>query len=143
MKKRFKYLALQEARRNGAFGHYLTMPVTDKTRTAIIGGRLAFLRTEAELSQQDVCEIIGVAKTTYSGYELGQHEPTCETICRLAELYKIDTDFILGKGFVDPNSEEVMEHYLQCKGYEDLEMKSLAESMALIAAEQAEAEKEE
>lgn len=143
MKRRFKYLALQEAKRNGAFGDYLTMPATDKTRTAIIGKRLAFLRAEAQLSQQDVCEIIGVAKTSYSGYELGQHEPTCEIICRLAELYKIETDFILGLGCVDPDSEEIMEHYLKCKGYEDLEMTSLAESMALIAVKQAEIEKEE
>lgn len=135
MKKRFKYLALQEARQSGAFGHYLVMPVSDKTRTEIIGKRLAFLRAEAQLSQQDVCEIIGVAKTTYSGYELGQHAPTCETICRLAELYKIDTGFILGAGFNDPNSEEIMEHYLRCKGYDDLDMRSIAESMSVINAE--------
>ena len=68
MKKRFKYLALREAKNTGAFGHYLTMPVTDKTRTLIIGERLGYLRETAGLSQQDVCEIIGVAKTTYSGY---------------------------------------------------------------------------
>ena len=90
MKKRFKYLAFREAKNTGAFGLYLTMPVTDKTRTLIIGDRLGYLRETAGLSQQDVCEIIGVAKTTYSGYELGQHEPTCETICRLAELYQIE-----------------------------------------------------
>ena len=34
MKKRFKYLALREAKNTGAFGHYLTMPVTDKTKNA-------------------------------------------------------------------------------------------------------------
>ena len=69
MKKRFKYLALREAKNTGAFGHYLTMPVTDKTRTLIIGERLGYLRETAGLSQQDVCEIIGVAKTTYSGWD--------------------------------------------------------------------------
>ena len=135
MKKRFKYLALQEAKNSGAFGHYLTTPVTDRTRTAIIGERLAYLRAEAGLSQQDVCEIIGVAKTTYSGYELGQHEPTCETICRLAELYRIETDFILGKGFVDPYSDGITDHYLQCKGYEDVDMESIAKAMGAISAE--------
>ena len=54
MKKRFKYLALREAKNTGAFGHYLTMPVTDKTRTLIIGERLGYLRETAGLSQQDV-----------------------------------------------------------------------------------------
>ena len=47
MKKRFKYLALREAKNTGAFGHYLTMPVTDKTRTLIIGERLGYLRETA------------------------------------------------------------------------------------------------
>ena len=46
MKKRFKYLALREAKNTGAFGHYLTMPVTDKTRTLIIGERLGDLKSK-------------------------------------------------------------------------------------------------
>ena len=143
MKKRFKYLALREAKNTGAFGHYLTMPVTDKTRTLIIGERLGYLRETAGLSQQDVCEIIGVAKTTYSGYELGQHEPTCETICRLAELYQIETDFIIGKGFVDPYSDDITEHYFQCKGFNDLGMENITKTMNAIASEADKVEKSE
>ena len=114
MKKRFKYLALREAKNTGAFGHYLTMPVTDKTRTLIIGERLGYLRETAGLSQQDVCEIIGVAKTTYSG-----------------------------KGFVDPYSDDITEHYFQCKGFNDLGMQNITKTMNAIAAEADKVEKSE
>ena len=115
----------------------------DSPRTLIIGERLGYLRETAGLSQQDVCEIIGVAKTTYSGYELGQHEPTCETICRLAELYQIETDFIIGKGFVDPYSDDITEHYFQCKGFNDLGMENITKTMNAIAAEADKVEKSE
>lgn len=132
MKKRFKYLAIRHVREEGAFGEYLQSPVNDKTRTAIIGERLSFLRAEAGLSQRDVCEIIGVAPTTYSGYELGQHEPTCETICRLAELYHISTDFIIGLGAksVDPDRE--MADYIQHKAVQDFKMENVKQSMAKV-----------
>lgn len=80
-------------------------------------------------------------RSTYSGYELGQHEPTCETICRLAELYRIETDFIIGKGFVDPYSDDITEHYFQCKGFNDLGMENITKTMNAIAAEADKVEK--
>lgn len=136
MRKRFKYIAMQQVKREGAFGYYLTNPVSDKTRTLIISERISFLRQQAKLSQRDVCEIIGLAVTTYSGYEQGKHEPSLETICRLASLYSISADFILGVGFHDPYSDDITEHYLQCKDYNDLDMENLQESMVEVAIEQ-------
>ena len=71
------------------------------------------------------------------------HEPTCETICRLAELYQIETDFIIGKGFVDPYSDDITEHYFQCKGFNDLGMENITKTMNAIAAEADKVEKSE
>lgn len=138
MKKRFRYIAIQNAKREGSFGHYLTTPVTDRTRTLIISERLSFLRQQAELSQRDVCEIIGVAVTTYSGYEQGKHEPSAETVCRLASLYKVSADFILGVDFFDPYSDEIMDHFIHCT--DDFDMKHLKESMVDVAIEENEYE---
>lgn len=140
MKRRFRYLAIKFAREDGAFGRYLSMPISDRTRTAIIGERLSYLRQEAGLSQRDLCEIIGIAVTTYSGYEQGKHEPSAETICRLSELYHISADFILGVGFNDPYDERIDNHYIMCKGTDDLHMERLQESMAQVASEQHELE---
>ena len=138
MKKRFRYLAIQDAKREGSFGHYLASPVTDRTRTLIISERLSFLRQQAELSQRDVCEIIGIAVTTYSGYEQGKHEPSAEIVCRLASLYKVSADFILGVGFHDPYSEEIMEHFAYSTN--DIDMAHLRESMDDVAVEEHEYE---
>ena len=136
MKKRFRYIAIQHAKLDGSFGYYLASPVSDKTRTLIISERLSFLRQQAKLSQRDVCEIIGVAVTTYSGYEQGKHEPSLETICRLASLYNISADFILGVGFQDPYSDHIMEHYAHCKDFNDFDMEKLSDAMRDVAIEQ-------
>ena len=124
MKKRYKYAKLERARMNGEFGEYLKQGISDKQRTAIIGKRIEFLRAQARMSQQDVSEIIGIAKSTYSGYELGQHEPSAETICRLAELFLVTTDFIIGKDYMSEKRDQ------------DFEMDELQTTMARIENEE-------
>ena len=64
-------------------------------------------------------------------------------VLRLAELYQIETDFIIGKGFVDPYSDDITEHYFQCKGFNDLGMENITKTMNAIAAEADKAEKSE
>lgn len=93
---------------------------------------------QAKLSQRDLCEIIGIAVTTYSGYEQGKHEPSLETICRLADLYGISSDFILGVGFQDAYSDDIVRHYVDCKDGRDLDMESIRESMIHVAIEEQE-----
>ena len=137
MKKRYKYAKLERARMNGEFGEYLKQGISDKQRTAIIGKRIEFLRAQARMSQQDVSEIIGIAKSTYSGYELGQHEPSAETICRLAELFLVTTDFIIGKGYMTEELDnEALVDYMSEKRDQDFEMDELQTTMARIENEE-------
>lgn len=137
MKKRYKYAKLERARMNGEFGEYLKQGISDKQRTAIIGKRIEFLRAQARMSQQDVSEIIGIAKSTYSGYELGQHEPSAETICRLAELFLVTTDFIIGKGYMTEELDnEALVDYMSKKLDEDFDMDELQTTMARIENEE-------
>ena len=137
MKKRYKYAKLERARMNGEFGEYLKQGISDKQRTAIIGQRIEFLRAQARMSQQDVSEIIGIAKSTYSGYELGQHEPSAETICRLAELFLVTTDFIIGKGYMTEELDnEALVDYMSEKRDQDFEMDELQTTMARIENEE-------
>lgn len=132
MKRRFKYDAIRIAAKDGAFGYYLAEPIDDKVRLEIVSNRLTYLRQQAKLSQRDVCEIIGVATTTYSGYEQGKHEPSTETVCRLACLYGVSADFILGVGFTSVDDDRIDEHYMKCKDFEDLNMEHLEQSMAKV-----------
>lgn len=139
MKKRFKYIAMEEAKKKGVFGNYLADPVCDKTRNLIISERLSFLRQEAHLSQRDLCEIIDIAVTTYSGYEQGKHEPSAETICRLAELYGISANFILGVGSNDPHAR-IENEYAEYHSH-DLTMKRVDEALIMVKNEEERLEK--
>ena len=137
MKKRYKYAKLERARMNGEFGEYLKQGISDKQRAAIVGKRIEFLRAQARMLQQDLSEIIGIAKSTYSGYELGQHEPSAETICRLAELFLVTTDFIIGKGYMTEELDnEALVDYMSEKRDQDFEMDELQTTMARIENEE-------
>ena len=47
------------------------------------------LREDANLSQQDVADAIGVVRATYAGLETGRRDPNLTEIVKLAELYRV------------------------------------------------------
>lgn len=53
-------------------------------------------RKSANLSQKEVAEAIGVAKSTYSLYESGAREPDVNKIRKLAKLLGVTGDALLG-----------------------------------------------
>ena len=59
--------------------------------------RLRELRTERGLLQEQVAGMIGVIKSTISTYENGTRQPSLEILVRLANLYHVSTDYLLGK----------------------------------------------
>ena len=54
------------------------------------------LRTQHNLTQQMMAEYLGVDRTTYVKYETGKSEPTFDTLQRLANYFKVSTDYLLG-----------------------------------------------
>lgn len=62
----------------------------EKTRAQIIGARLRDLRKEAGLTQQEVADAIGVAKSQISMYERGERSPGDASKVGLARLFGID-----------------------------------------------------
>ncbi len=59
--------------------------------------RLKELRINKHLRQEQVAEIIGVTKSTISAYENDLRQPSFETLLRLANLYRVSTDYLLGR----------------------------------------------
>lgn len=53
-------------------------------------------RIRSGLSQKDVAESIGVAKSTYSLYESGKREPNVNTIKKISDCLKVSVDELLG-----------------------------------------------
>ena len=59
---------------------------------------LKYLRNRVKLSQSELAEKLGVAKSTISMYEVGKREPDFETLEAIADLFNVDMNFLLGKG---------------------------------------------
>lgn len=75
--------------------------------------RLKELREDKGYLQKYVADKIGVKSNTLSGYENGTRSPDPEMIVKLAELYNVTTDYLLGKSD-DPNKteEEELEEFI-------------------------------
>lgn len=61
-------------------------------------------RIKRKLTQKDVAETIGVAKSTYSLYESGNREPNVATIKKIADCLSVSTDFLLGLEDNEPHT---------------------------------------
>lgn len=59
--------------------------------------RLTNLRKSKRWSIQYTADRLGIAKSTYAGYESGYREPPLEAIKLLADLFETSVDFLLGR----------------------------------------------
>lgn len=58
--------------------------------------RLKQLRTDKHLRQDQVAALIGVNKSAISAYENDLRQPSYAILVRLATLYRVSTDYLLG-----------------------------------------------
>lgn len=58
---------------------------------------LKLLRERNKMSQNDVATILGIGRTTYTGYERGNIVPPSDKLQKLAEIFHVTTDFLLGR----------------------------------------------
>lgn len=63
----------------------------------VLGDRLRKLREKRELSQYELARRLGIARTTYQGYEMGAREPDYETLQKIADFFDVSTDYLLGR----------------------------------------------
>lgn len=59
--------------------------------------RLKTLRSEKELSQQELANIIGISKSSINMYERGEREPSIETLEAFADFFNVDMDYLMGR----------------------------------------------
>ncbi len=62
----------------------------------MLGDKLKTLRIQHGLTQVEVAERIGVSKSIISYYETSERQPSYEALIKLASLYKVTTDYLLG-----------------------------------------------
>ena len=54
------------------------------------------LREDHDLTQKEVAAYLGTSQTMYARYERGANELPIHHLVRLAQLYDVSTDYILG-----------------------------------------------
>lgn len=64
---------------------------------ANFGNILKELRVQSGMTQQQLAEKLGVTKSVVSYYELSERTPSPEILLKLAALFHVSTDFLLGK----------------------------------------------
>ncbi|EWG12713.1 helix-turn-helix domain-containing protein [Cytobacillus firmus] len=62
-----------------------------------LGSRLKKEREKRKWSQKEVAEKIGITNAVLSNYERDYRDPDTETLKRLADLYEVETDYLLGR----------------------------------------------
>lgn len=63
----------------------------------MVGKRLRAARMARKLTQQNVADILGMTVNAYQKYEQSERFPSLETLVKLADLFSVPTDWILGR----------------------------------------------
>lgn len=71
-------------------------------------------RKKKRMTQKQVAEAIGVARSTYALYETGEREPTVEGVKKIAKALDVSGDFLIG--ITEPTQAQV-EFELMCAKY--------------------------
>ena len=62
----------------------------------MLSKRLKELRIENNYSQYEIANLIGIAQVTYSHYELGRRSISMQNLVKIAKIYNVSTDYLLG-----------------------------------------------
>lgn len=78
-----------------------------------LGKRLKYLRIQKGLTQEQLAEIIGISRSALSMYELEQREPDLGTLIKIADYFSVTTDYLLGREWKDPASQEKLQELIR------------------------------
>lgn len=82
-----------------------------------LGLRIKELRKELKLTQKDMASKLEIDHTTISKWEADVYEPDTTTLSKLADLFDVDTDYLLGRTSVRKKPETNMSFYGGSKNY--------------------------
>ncbi len=60
------------------------------------GDRMKELREKRKMSQKDLAERIGIAKSAISFYESDDRFPSYEVLIKVSRIFNVTTDYLLG-----------------------------------------------
>lgn len=79
--------------------------------------RIKFLREENTMTQQELADKLGGAKSSVAMYENEERKPSLEVLLKLSEIFNCSIDYILGKADAKYNEQyEMKEYYIPVLG---------------------------
>lgn len=85
-----------------------------------LGDRIRKLRTEKELEQKELAQILQVHKGTVSNWENNKRIPDSEMLIKIANYFSVTTDYLLGNTNnrneinIDPIYRKKLKEILEC-----------------------------
>lgn len=70
----------------------------------MLNERLRRIRTEHKLTQQNIADVLGIDRTTYTVYETGVTTPSPATLVKLSQIYNVSVGYLIG---VEDNHPEL------------------------------------
>jgi len=62
---------------------------------------LKYLRKQNNKTQEEIAQILNTNQVTYGRYELETSEPTIDTLIKLADLYDVSLDYLVGRQYAN------------------------------------------
>lgn len=72
-------------------------PIRDIEPALQFGARLRDLRRQCKMTQQGVADRLQIHRTTYTKYEIGGVTPDQQGLLKLAEIFGVTVDYLLGR----------------------------------------------
>lgn len=73
-----------------------------------IGEKITLLRKQLNISQADLARKVGASRTIIGNYERNTNTPSIEMIVKLATVFNVSTDFLIGDGQTAHYDKEVL-----------------------------------
>ena len=86
----------------------------------VVGKRIKELRANAEISQQELGDLVGVSKVSISGYESGNRIPSLEILIEIANYFNISLDYLVGREIKAYNEDD--NRFVGCIAEPDIEI---------------------
>lgn len=67
--------------------------------------RIREMRKANQMSQGDLAKKLGVAQNTLSTWEIGRHEPDNDALIKIADLFGVSIDYLLGREEKSPEPQ--------------------------------------
>ena len=61
-----------------------------------LGTRMRQVRREADLTQKEIADMLGIKRNTYTHYEINASSPPVDTLRDFAKIMDVSTDYLLG-----------------------------------------------